>query len=258
MTTIQKYQELKKLLEEAGHPKDEVQQYISYCAALEQDSKGWWMKEESVRKLQTYFEQVKREGLVFDGQHVSLNKRGITYDYVAYKNKLLSVYPEAKVDPRLVYEGDTFTYSYDSGKLSYTYKPSDPFKQAPGGIIGAYCVIITDRGQFMTTLSKEEIDKHRQVSLMKNIWEKWYREMAYKTVIKKACKDHFNDVFEAMNEEDNKQVDLEIPLDLPENVVNEITNITTLEGLRTYKKESSHHGEAFERMIAKRQKELTT
>ena len=56
-------------------------------------------------------------------------------------------------------------------------------------------------------LNKEEIEKHRKVAKTDFIWKAWPLEMMYKTIIKKATRIHFEDVFKEMNEEDNKSID---------------------------------------------------
>lgn len=195
--------------------------------------------------LAKLFRRVGAEGLVFDGKHVSLQSTGISYDYVAYKNKMLLAYPETMLDMSEVKEGDTFTASKESGKVVYSHKIADAMKTGDvTSIVGAYCVIKNKRGEFLTTLSKEDIAKHRKVAKGDFIWSAWFKEMVLKTVLKKACKYHFDDIFESMNEIDNEEIDLsrhhvvreEVDQKLVAEVIKKIEGIKVLADLQTYYK----------------------
>ena len=48
-------------------------------------------------------------------------------DYHTYKNKLLEVYPESKIDIQLVFEKDNFSFSKENGKIIYQHKILEPF-----------------------------------------------------------------------------------------------------------------------------------
>ncbi len=140
--------------------------------------KNAFMQTKSASALAELFRRVKGEGLVFDGKHITLTSRGISYDYVAYKNKMLLVYPETMLDMSEVKEGDTFTASKENGKVMYSHKIGDPMQTADFKTInGAYCIIKNKRGEFLTTLSKEDIAKHRKVAETDNIWSQWFKEM---------------------------------------------------------------------------------
>lgn len=178
------------------------------------------------------FKQVEAQGLVFDGKHVTLQSTGITFDYVAYKNKMLKTYPETKMDFAVVYESDEFTFRRDSGKVSYSHELGNPFSQNENKIIGAYCVIKNNRGEFLTILDKEAIQKHRKVARSDSIWSKWFTEMVKKTIVKKACKDHFDDMYNDIEELDNENYDVENPLDVSVEFKGEIDSLTDLDALR--------------------------
>ena len=120
---------------------------------------------------------------------------------------MYNVYPESVIDCQLVREGDEFDFSKESGKVIYTHKISNPFEKKE--IIGAYCIIKNKRGEFITILTKDDIDKHRKVAKTDYIWRQWFDEMALKTVVKKACKLHFADVYQNIEEVDNENYDLE-------------------------------------------------
>ena len=193
--------------------KEEVEQYIVYCYKLKTDTKNGkiknpWFQSKTIEELDRGFRSVKNEGLVFDGKHITWISTGISFDYVAYKNKMLIAYPESKIDPSLVYEGDQFSFKKESGLIHYKHTIAEPFSQKDEDIIGAYVVICNDRGEFLTTLSKHDLEKHRSVAKTDFIWKQWFKEMCLKTVMKKGCKFHFEDVFVGIEEIDNENYEL--------------------------------------------------
>lgn len=174
--------------------------------------KNSWMKYRSDEDFVSCFRQVVLDGLDFDGVHITLQPTGVSYDYIAYKNKMYLVYPESLIDVALVYKDDTFKFEKQSGKVVYVHNINNPFDQNQGDIIGGYCVIKNKRGEFITLLSKENIEKHRKVAKTDFIWQSWFHEMCLKTLIKKACKQHFADIFQNIETVDNENYDLEQPL----------------------------------------------
>lgn len=245
------------------NPQD-ADRFASYCLRLLMEKKrnsselaNPWMGSKTAAVLAELFKRVKREGLVFDGQHVTLQSTGVSYDYVAYKNKMLLAYPESKIDAALVYEGDTFTVSKDDGSVSYHHTVANPFAQkGEKDLVGGYCVIKNKRGDFITTLSKEDIDKHRKVARTDYIWREWFKEMAIKTVIKKACRAHFADIYEGIGEMDNAEIDLENPLDLDIAWKGEIDAITSIDDLVAYAATHRGRGKAFDQYLAKKLKQV--
>lgn len=103
---------------------------------------------------------------------------------------------------------------------------ADPFGHKEEDIIGGYCIIKNKRGEFITTLSRDEINKARRVAKTQTIWQSWFAEMCKKTIIKKAVKFHFDDIYSEMEDEDNKNYNLDKSLppadELPEAVINAI------------------------------------
>ena len=192
----------------AHHDEVHVLRYEKYITGLQ-------AKEDRARKitLETavrLFDQVAAKGIPFDGVHVTLQKTGISFDFVAYRNMMFFTYPESEVDgPSLVYEGDEFEYMKESGKIRYRHTSKSPFSQKDDNIIGGFVVIKNRRGEFMTILDRDAISKHRRVARTDRIWALWFPEMCKKTIIKKACKDHFQDQFESVLEEDNKSSDVD-------------------------------------------------
>lgn len=215
---------------------EEVEKYAAYCVRLQIEKtkegalKNPWASHKKAEEFASLFKRVSADGLVFDGKHITLQSTGVSYDYVAYKNKMLIAYPESKIDVSVVNEGDAFSFSKEDGKVSYTHSFTDPFGDSTDKTVkGAYCVIKNTRGEFLTLLSKEEIEKHRKVAKTDSIWRSWFKEMVLKTVIKKACKQHFDDIVSEIEEIDNENYDIDlvesnIPVELREQVENATTD----------------------------------
>lgn len=229
---------------------EDVDAYSSYCHRIATDIdkktgqlKNPFMKLKSAKQLADLFKRVKKEGLVFDGKHISLQSTGIAFDYVAYKNKMLLAYPESMMDVGVVKEGDTFTLENENGQVKYKHTIGDAFKTADANNInGAFCIIKNKRGEFATLLSKEDIQKHKKVAKTSMIWDNWFKEMVLKTVIKKACKYHYDDIFEGMNTIDNESIDLDksvvphevIPREEIDKVIKKIESFKTINELQNY------------------------
>ena len=245
----------------------QVDNYISYLKGVEEATnkdktlKNKWMKFRTLDDLADAFRCVVAEGLVFDGVHITLQSTGVSYDFQAYKNKMLLAYPESLIDIQLVYKDDVFSFSKESGKVIYSHIISNPFSHKDADIIGGYCVIKNKRGDFLTTLSKEEIEKHRKIARTDMFWQRWYAEMCNKTVVKKACKAHFGDIYEKIFAQDNQEIDLSLPLNVEVSAKAEIEKIETLENLVAYYHENKakHIDDkiGFNDLLAKRKVEIT-
>ena len=242
---------------------EHAEQFASYVIKLETETdkegrlKNQWMKGRKEEEMVALFNRVAEDGLVFDGKHITLQSTGISYDYVAYKNKMLLAYPESKIDVSLVYQGDDFSVAKESGSVIYSHNIKNPFDRKEADIIGGYCVIQNRRGEFLTIMSKEDIEKHRKTAKTDYIWRQWFIEMALKTIIKKAVKQHFSDVFEKIEDNDNENYSLDNPLDLELKTKQEIDEITTLEDLKKYYEKNKGQGSAFDEYIAIRKNQLT-
>lgn len=246
------------------YQKESVEMYVSYLYTLSTEKnrttgqlQNPWMQYKNDQELANLFMRVAKDGLIFDGKHITLQSTGISYDYIAYKNKMLLAYPESKVDMGIVYSGDDFSVSKESGSVIYHHNIASPFNQKEAGIVGAYCVIINKRGEFITLLSKEDIEKHRKVAKTDYIWKQWPIEMTLKTVIKKACKQHFADIYESIEEKDNENYDLDNPLDLELEYKQDIDAINKIEDLKEYYLANKGKGKAFDKYVTIRKEQLT-
>lgn len=216
--------------------------FENYVKELKADPKNFWCKNKTPDFWEDCYNKIKASGLEFNPKHITINTNGVSYDYVAYKNKMLMAYPESEIDVALVYVGDDFSFANNGGKITYYHKSANPFKHEDKDIIGGFCVIKNKRGEFLTTLSKNEIEKARKVAKTQAIWQNWYAEMCLKTVIKKAVKFHFDDIYTSMEEEDNKQYDLEKVLndaqEFPIALINAINEAKSVQALTAiYKRE---------------------
>lgn len=196
------------------YPENQVNNYIAYLQRLATEKqkgnlKNPWMSQRTDDFLIRIFKVVADDGLVFDGDDITLQSTGVSYNYQAYKNKMLLAYPESVIDVGTVHTGDKFNFSKDSGQVRYLHDIADPFNRSEATIMGAYAVIKNSRGDFLTLLSKADIAKHRKVARTDYIWKNWYMEMVSKTIMKKACKQHFKDVFSNIEAMDNENYDLE-------------------------------------------------
>jgi hypothetical protein len=242
----------------------DVERYASYCLRLFLEKnrntgapKNAWMQKRSESALADLFKRVALEGLVLDGEHVTLQSTGVTYDYIAYKNKMYIKYPESIIDVSLVFKGDTFNFKKVDGQIEYSHDIGHPFNQKDSDVEGAYCVIKNRRGEFITLLSGEDLVKHRKVAKTDYIWSQWFKEMCLKTIIKKACKQHFADIYQSIDEMDNENYDLDNPLDLDLKYKQEIEAIQTKSELQEYYSKNKGKGKGFDKLVADRNKQLT-
>lgn len=227
----------------AGYDVNTVDAYVYYLNNLsiaknkDGSLKNKWMAYKKEAELISIFKRVAKDGLDFDGEHITLQSTGVSYDYIAYKNKMYQVYPESLIDVGLVYKEDLFTFEKESGNVIYQHVINNPFNQDEDNIVGGYCLIKNKRGEFLTLLSSENIDKHRKVAktdYIWSIWSIWFHEMCLKTLIKKACKQYFADIYQNIETLDNENYDLEQPLGISVEQKAEVEKITNLEDLKKY------------------------
>lgn len=265
--TDQKTQEktLKETLLALGHDPVQVETYNSYVIELRtaKNKKTGelaypYAQNITKEKFIEYFEKVEADGLHIDGKHISIQSTGISYDYIAYKNKMLLAYPDTKIDMSLVFKDDIFSFEKKDGTVSYSHTIANPFTQKESDITGGYCVIKNARGEFLTLMSISDFEQHRKVAKQDYIWKAWMKEMCLKTLIKKACKIHFSDIYGALDEEDNKSNDITLPTDVEIEWKQEVEALTTLEALSEYYQKNAGRGKDFARLVTKRKKELST
>lgn len=248
------------------YDKDAVEKYATYCTSLllKKDREGkvanTWIQSWKVDKLVYLFKQVAKDGLYIDGDNITIDNRGISYNYKAYKNMLLIKYPESIIDHQLVYKGDVFHFAKQSGKVTYTHEIANPFDQKEDDIIGGYCVIKNRRGEFVTTMGKQDIEKCRKVAKTDKVWKDWYKAMCLKTVIKSACGLHFQDIYQNIIATDNEtENDINNPQGIElddKSKIDEITDLAVLRKFYNENKEKCVKVPDLLKYIQKRQAEL--
>ena len=252
-----------------AYDKDKVDIYLAYINKLSTEKKkdkgqyvikNPWMQYKKDHQIIDFFKVVESDGLMFDGIDVTLQQTGISYSYQAFKNKMLISYPESIIDVSLVYVGDTVSFDKNSGSIKYNHKIGDPFNQTDNNMIGAYCVIKNKRGEFLTLLSSADISNHRKVAKTDSIWKNWPKEMALKTIMKKACKQHFKDIYQNIETIDNKNYDLDQPMDIEIEHKAKVEEITTIDDLSKFYHENIGtvtNKEDFNKLVSARKEQLT-
>ena len=186
--------------------------YVSKKIAEKENKNGQWVAKYNFDAgwlLQTIAECIDN-GFALDGvNYVITGNRMFMPTYKAYKNKVYMVYPESVIDLQLIREGDKYHFEKKSGQVIYSHEIGDPFTATEPNIIGAYCVIKNSRGEFLETLNATDYQKMKDNSKTPSTWAKWPSEFWKKSVIRRACKTHFNDITKSLDEQDNKAVGLE-------------------------------------------------
>lgn len=185
--------------------------YVQKKLAEKKEENGKWVAKNNYAAdflLQSIAECVDND-FALDGINYTLTgNRMYMPTYKAFKNKLYMVYPDTVIDLQLIRDGDTYSFAKESGAVVYQHNIGDPFESKQRNIIGAYCVIKNKRGEFLETLNQEDYQKMRDGSKNPKLWDKWESEFWLKSVIKRACKRHFNDITAAIEEKDNEVVGL--------------------------------------------------
>lgn len=220
------YAKLKSLLQDKAKEAHQAwnagaEVYISYLQKLEREKKkdgnSWvaanpWIAKLSEERAASLFASVAAKGLYIDGECVLLQTRGIEvvpeYTYNAYKNLVITKYPDTVFDWGVVYEGDEYTFSKNNGKVTYTHKILNPFA-TNRNIVGAYGIIRNSSGEFIELINQTDIAKFRNIAKTKNVWDTWYDRMVLKSVIKRICTTAFKDVVKEIENEDNENYDLD-------------------------------------------------
>ena len=243
---------------------DEVTVYISYLRFLESDNKDgvkvnkWFGFFTEQQAIDIYI-KVAKDGVYIDGETITLQFKGkvmASYDYHAYKNRVLNIYPESIFDIENVYEGDKFSFRKENGKIIYSHAFGNPFV-ADRKLIGCYCIIRNSRGEFIETLDLKEIMKMRAVAKTKKVWDTWFSQMSLKSVIKRACKIHFKDITGNMDNIDNEQNDPE-RLTIDEVIQKKIETASFVDLGVIYKEDINNVSdkEVFMKLLGERKQEL--
>lgn len=248
------------------HPKENVEIFIAYLSALMTeknkggDLKAKWIPYATPQSLVGIFNHVATmTGLFIDGDSVTITFRGklmANFDYKAYKNRILSSYPEAVFDFQIVHDLDTTSFRKVDGKVLYEHIIGDPFNTEKK-IIGGYGVLKTRRGEFFEVLTLVDIEKMKAIAKTKDIWEAWFDRMVLKSIIKRICNAHLSDIVKDIEALDNENYELQ-------NVNVELSLNKAVEGCETIfdlesvwdKKRTSKNESDLIRLITERRKEI--
>lgn len=193
---------------ENGIPANIVKKILAYWDSDKNNKAVWQLNDGAARvKLATKFWNL---GIPLDGLNAAITgKNKVFITWVGYKNKVLSLYPEAQFDVQLIRDGDKYEFSKDSGKVIYTHQLADPFAEnASPAIKGAYAVLKYSRGEVLETLDVKTYNQMKSSSMLKSSWEAWESEFWLKSVIKRVCKRAFHDEFEEIEKVDNEDYDM--------------------------------------------------
>ncbi len=196
---------LKDKLKKMKMPVTEINKFLAYVNGEKSKEQGKDKKpvtSNTETELYTMAFKYWGLGLVIDGVNVVItgkNMAMITYN--GYKNKVKSTYPEAIFDVQLVREGDTFNVSKEDGQVIYSHQLGDPFNDTQ--INGAYCIIKIGKAEYLEVLNRRDYEEMQKGSKQSYLWDKWSSEFWLKSVIKRACKRHFNDITVELDKADN-------------------------------------------------------
>lgn len=213
--------------------KDKVDVFINYIKSLKKDDKTAWAKTTSENDFEAIFKKVAGTGMYIDGDSITLaslkGKLVVNYDYHAYKNKVLLTYPDTIFDFGIVYQGDDYSFSKESGKVIYSHKMNNPF-ETNKSIIGAYGIIKNSKGEFIETINMQDIDKMKKTSKMSFIWDSWFDRMVLKSIIKRICSVNFKDIVKDIDSLDNEANDPN-RVSIPQEILDDLESATTHENL---------------------------
>jgi len=119
------YEALKKLLSE--YNKNEVNVFLEYLKKLETEKnkqgrlQNPWFSKFTEKQAYNLYSKVAIDDLYIDGNTITLQYSygsvNANYNYQAYKNKLLKIYPESLFDLQNVFEGDSFKFQKKNGQV---------------------------------------------------------------------------------------------------------------------------------------------
>lgn len=223
---------MRHLLTEYDNKK--VDAFISYVNILKSDLDGKtsWAKSVSDNQYSDIFKLEASKGLYIEGDSITLQWRKklcVSYDYHAYKNRVLAAYPDSIFDFEIVYEGDEFSFEKEEGKVIYSHKIKNPFDNKKV-ILGAYGIIKNKRGEFIEVLTVNDIAKMKAASKMAYIWNTWYDRMVKKSIIKRICSVAFHDITDDLDRIDNENYN-PVYSELEEEISTEIKAAETNEKL---------------------------
>jgi len=203
---------LKEKLKKMRMPVSQINQFLAYIQGektkeANSSSKFKPVTSNTDDQLYTMAFKFYGLGLVIDGINVVITGRGMALPtFHGYKNKVKQIYPDATFDVQLVREDDSFVVAKESGQIVYSHQIGSPFENKE--IKGAYCVIKFGGNEYLETLNSRDYNEMKNASKNPSTWDKWPSEFWLKSVIKRACKRHFNDITIELDKVDNEMFGL--------------------------------------------------
>lgn len=189
---------LKEQLIANGKSAEKVNKAIAYLSTA--DKTGVHSQQELYGLVVKYL----NAGTNLDGVNVVLTGKNMALiTYHGYMNKIKSNHPDVFFDVQLVREGDTTSFSKESGSVVYSHKFENPFTN--GKIVGAYCVVkFGDGNESLELLNDRDFLEMKNSSRNRSTWDKWESEFWRKSVIKRACKLYFTEEVKELEAIDNE------------------------------------------------------
>lgn len=158
------------------------------------------------------------------------------YEGLRYEALKYSLFPIVDIEVDLLYTNDKFKMiknCYDGA--SYELEIPDPFDR--GEIKGGYAYIRYQdtRQNKLIVMTKEEIDNIKDKAPSSTFWDSWYKEMAMKTILRKASKSvpldpkKFDDYYRLMRKIENDATEAELAKEIKQNANREPINVTPIE-----------------------------
>lgn len=125
------------------------------------------------------------------GQVALIPRKGevvVQIQWAGYKCLMERIHGVRRVVPVLVHMRDEIDVHAD-GSITHDYDPYDPDREfnGPEDLRGGYLRIEFDDGSMAYHMvSRSKIERNRACARSQNIWQKWYAEMALKTIIRDA------------------------------------------------------------------------
>ena len=118
---------------------------------------------------------------------------------------------------------------------TYDFEITNPFDR--GNLIGGFAYIEFEDPQrnILVIMSKADIEKRKNVAKSKDFWNKWYDEMALKTVVNAACgkvtldPEKIDPDFRIMQQSESDAAEAELAEELRQNANRETINVTPME-----------------------------
>ena len=227
---------MRHLLTEYNNTKVEV--FTNYVESLKNELNkdgelaNAWSRSISDEAFANLYKKEAEKGMFIDGESITIQFRKklvVSYDYHAYKNRVIKAYPESTFDFQVVYKGDEFSFKKESGKVEYSHTINNPF-DSEKQIIGAYGVIKNKAGEFFEPLTLKDIEKMKKSSKMGYIWNTWFDRMVLKSAIKRICSSHFHDITKDLDATDNEMNDPN-RASMPSELLESVDNVKTKEEL---------------------------